>query len=139
METKEIGRPRKEIDWQQIDDLAGLHCTAGEIHGYLKAVGVDVSYDTLDRRCEEEYGCSFAEKIKQKQNALAKPRLRQLQWASAEKGNVTMQIWLGKQYLGQSDKLDMTPPTPPKKTVKDLTDAELMEICIRIKEQHEQN
>jgi len=31
--------------------------------------------------------------------------LRRYQWNSAEKGNVTMQIWLGKQYLGQSDKV----------------------------------
>jgi hypothetical protein len=30
-------------------------------------------------------------------------RLRQLQWQSAEKGNVTMQIFLGKQMLGQTD------------------------------------
>jgi hypothetical protein len=26
-----------------------------------------------------------------------------MQWKSAEKGNVTMQIWLGKQYLQQRD------------------------------------
>jgi len=30
-------------------------------------------------------------------------RLRQLQWQSAEKGNVTMQIFLGKNMLGQMD------------------------------------
>jgi hypothetical protein len=29
--------------------------------------------------------------------------LRRMQFESANKGNVTMQIWLGKQYLGQSD------------------------------------
>ena len=32
-----------------------------------------------------------------------KLRLRQLQFKSAEKGNVVMQIWLGKQILGQSE------------------------------------
>ena len=26
-----------------------------------------------------------------------------MQWKSAENGNVTMQIWLGKQVLGQSE------------------------------------
>ena len=30
-----------------------------------------------------------------------------MQWKSAEKGNVTMQIWLGKQNLGQSDKQEV--------------------------------
>jgi hypothetical protein len=29
--------------------------------------------------------------------------LREYQWEAARKGNVTMQIWLGKQHLGQSD------------------------------------
>ncbi len=29
--------------------------------------------------------------------------LREYQWEAARKGNVTMQIWLGKQELGQSE------------------------------------
>ena len=33
----------------------------------------------------------------------AKATLRRLQWTSAKNGNVTMQIWLGKQLLKQSD------------------------------------
>lgn len=33
----------------------------------------------------------------------AKATLRRLQWTSAKGGNVTMQIWLGKQLLKQSD------------------------------------
>lgn len=33
----------------------------------------------------------------------ARATLRRMQWASAKKGNVTMQIWLGKQLLKQSD------------------------------------
>jgi hypothetical protein len=32
-----------------------------------------------------------------------KSSLRRLQWKSALGGNVVMQIWLGKQYLGQRD------------------------------------
>jgi hypothetical protein len=30
--------------------------------------------------------------------------LRRQQWKLAESGHATMQIWLGKQYLGQADK-----------------------------------
>ena len=33
-------------------------------------------------------------------------RLRQLQWKSAEKGNVSMLIFLGKNILGQQDRLE---------------------------------
>jgi hypothetical protein len=55
--------------------------------------------------------------------------LRRLQWNNAKKGNVTMQIFIGKQYLGQSDKVEAVAPdgTSPIKvtfadTPKDLTD-----------------
>ena len=37
-----------------------------------------------------------------------KIKLRKLQWKSAEKGNVTMQIFLGKNILGQQDRLETT-------------------------------
>lgn len=33
-----------------------------------------------------------------------KASLRRMQFKNAQAGNVTMQIWLGKQYLGQKDK-----------------------------------
>jgi hypothetical protein len=31
--------------------------------------------------------------------------LRRLQWANAQKGNFKMQIWLGKQLLGQKERV----------------------------------
>ena len=34
---------------------------------------------------------------------LGKVSLRRQQWKAAEKGNITMQIWLGKQLLKQSE------------------------------------
>lgn len=37
-----------------------------------------------------------------------KASLRRMQFKTAESGNATMQIWLGKQYLGQKDKQDVT-------------------------------
>jgi DNA-binding CsgD family transcriptional regulator len=37
-----------------------------------------------------------------------KNMLRRVQWKSALRGNVAMMIWLGKQDLGQSDKLETT-------------------------------
>ena len=60
------------------------------------------------------YGCdeslirkSYSEYIR-KGRASGKTRLRQLQWDSAEAGNVTMQIFLGKNMLGQQDKIEQT-------------------------------
>ena len=37
-----------------------------------------------------------------------------MQWKSAEDGNVTMQIWLGKQVLGQAEKQEVTTTELPK-------------------------
>lgn len=44
----------------------------------------------------------------QRGQEMGKATLRRLQWKSAMKGNAIMQIWLGKQYLGQADKLETT-------------------------------
>jgi len=44
--------------------------------------------------------------------------LRRIQYSTAMEGNATMLVWLGKNWLGQTDKLDttssdgsMSPPT----------------------------
>ena len=49
---------------------------------------------------------SYAEFLT-KGRAEKRMKLRRLQWESAEDGNVTMLIWLGKQELGQSDKQEI--------------------------------
>ena len=101
------GRPRKEVDWKKVDGLCKFHVPAKEIADNLHHFDIDVSYDTLDRRAHEDHGVSFAEYVKQKHDALAKPTLRQLQWEAAEGGNTAMLIWLGKQFLSQRDKADL--------------------------------
>lgn len=60
----------------------------------VKKLNPYVSKDTLDR--------NYAAPI-EKGRELAKCSLRRMQFKSAEAGNVTMQIWLGKQLLGQKD------------------------------------
>ena len=85
------GRPKFVIDYALVADLAKIHCTQAEIAAILGC-----SVDTLTRDAEF---CGIY------QNGLneGKKSLRRYQWANAEKGNVTMQIWLGKQLLGQRD------------------------------------
>jgi hypothetical protein len=61
----------------------------------------DVSKDTLER--------NYAALI-QKGKEEGKASLRRTQYLAAQKGNVTMMIWLGKQLLGQKERaeIDMT-------------------------------
>jgi hypothetical protein len=83
---------------------------------------VGVSVDTLHRHPE------FAEVYK-KGTEGGRKSLRRMQFESATKGNVVMQIWLGKQYLGQRDKLDQHVDTDLhlKLDLSKLDDAELAE------------
>ena len=87
-----MARPRKEVDIKMLEGLAKIGCTDEEI-----AILLGVSSDTLVRR--------FAEHIK-KGRAEMKMSLRRLQIRLAEDGNATMAIWLGKQNLGQKDKVE---------------------------------
>jgi len=52
-----------------------------------------------------------------------------MQFESATKGNIAMQIWLGKQYLGQRDNLDQRVNTEVqiRADLSKLDDAELAE------------
>lgn len=90
------GRPKKEIAQDQFEKLCGLQCTLEEICGWF-----DVTDKTLDRWCKETYGESFSEVFAKKREA-GKISLRRSQWRLAEK-SAAMAIFLGKNYLGQSD------------------------------------
>ncbi len=93
-----MARPRKPIDWSQVEKLCALQATETEVAQFLA-----VSVDTLARACRREHRMSFAEYFAQKRG-LGKISLRRAQWQTAQSGNPTMLIWLGKQHLGQRDK-----------------------------------
>jgi hypothetical protein len=119
------GRPPLKIDYELVKRLASINCTVVEI-----ACALDCSESYL------LHSYKFMQVYK-KEIEDAKSSLRRLQWAKAEgregvlltdehanvcfddKGkamwkilpiipDTTMQIWLGKQYLGQRDKQELT-------------------------------
>lgn len=96
-----MARPRKEIDQKQFENLCGLQCTLEEICGWF-----NVTDKTLDGWCKRTYGSSFSDVFKEKRGA-GKISLRRAQFRLAEK-NAAMAIFLGKQYLGQKDVVDVT-------------------------------
>ena len=91
-----MARPRKEIDQKQFENLCGLQCTLEEICDWF-----GVTDKTLNSWCKRTYSESFSEVFRQKRST-GKISLRRNQWRLAEK-NASMAIWLGKQYLGQKD------------------------------------
>lgn len=87
---KGAGRPKIQLDTDQIVKLAELQCTNKEI-----AYVMGCSTDTLIR--------NYAEYI-DKGKAGGRIKLRRAMMRNAcENDNATMQIWLSKQWLGYSD------------------------------------
>ena len=95
-----MARPRIEIDLEQFKGLCNLQCTLVEIAAFFKC-----SIDTIERWCKRELNMSFAESYKM-YSAGGKISIRRWQMKMAEH-NATMAIWLGKQYLGQTEKQDV--------------------------------
>ena len=90
-----VGRPKKNIDYDAVEKLASLMCTQEEIGSFM-----DVSVRTLQRDAEF---CRVYKKGLDK----GKISLRRKQFNMSER-NPAMAIWLGKQYLGQSDQQKIT-------------------------------
>lgn len=92
-----MGRPRTEIDRETFEKLCVLQCTKQDIANWFEC-----SVDTIEKWVKREYGETFTAVFAQKREK-GKVSLRRMQWQSAEHGSVSMQIFLGKQYLGQKD------------------------------------
>lgn len=88
--------------WKLIENAATIFCTGEEIAGLLQ-----VDYDTLNSRILEKHNIATSEYIKNK-SANGRQSLRRAQYKKAMAGNPTMLIWLGKQYLDQRDKSEIT-------------------------------
>lgn len=89
-----------EADFEKVRNLCAIQCTGEEV---ASVMGVD--YDTLNRILRDKYGMQFKEYFKI-YSSQGKASLRRSQWKAAEKGNTTMLVWLGKQYLEQTEKVE---------------------------------
>jgi len=112
-----MARPRKELEnikfdgWEQLDALI---VWASEVY-CAERLGINI--ETLAARIKEKTGLSFPEYKKQKQEPM-RINLMKKQYDVAMQGNVAMLIWLGKQYLKQSDKQEIV--------AREATDEELL-------------
>ena len=95
-----VGRPKTEVDVEILKNLASIGCPTYEIASVM-----NVSARTLKR--------NFAEIIDQYKER-GKASLRKKMFDKAvKKDNTMMQIFLSKNYLGMSDKVQQTNVTEP--------------------------
>lgn len=95
------GRPPKELDKKQFEKLCALQATLEEIAGFF-----DCDENTVNAWCNRVYNADFSVVFKSK-SASGKLSLRRTQFKLAEK-SAAMAIFLGKNMLGQTDKIEQT-------------------------------
>jgi len=98
--TKKQGHPPIVIDYDLLETLGKLQPTDVEL-----ADALGISHDTIGRRRKTDP--EFVRRLEKGKNT-GLLSLRRTQWKSAINGNITMQIWLGKQYLGQKDRQELS-------------------------------
>jgi len=93
-----MARPKVVVDWKKVDRLlkAGLS-------GTVIADTIGVKVDTLYKRCIRDKKMLFSEYQQQKRQ-VGLETLKLKQYDLAVKGDKSMLVWLGKQYLNQSEK-----------------------------------
>jgi hypothetical protein len=126
-------RGRKvRIDLGELEKLSALQCTDEEVAAWFR-----VSTRTIERRRKER---KFSETIA-RGRAKGKISLRRMQLRLAEEGNPALAIWLGKQYLGQSDQVQYThdlsvttcigiPRLDPARNTGLVVDAQFQQIAV---------
>ena len=96
-----VGREKRIVPPDEVYKLAEIGCTNKEIAEWFMIKEDTLQYNFCDYLTKARTGM--------------KRRLRAIQLQTALQGNVTMLIWLGKQYLGQTDQpmnTDANQPLP---------------------------
>ena len=105
-----MGRKKVKIDYDTVKNLAKICCTQEEIASVLGC-----SVTPLQRR--KQFNKAYQDGLND-----ARASLRRLQWKSAASGNITMQIFLGKNLLGQRDRFAEDERSEDKEKVTIIND-----------------
>lgn len=94
------GRPKASINWKKVDNYLKAGCIGTGIADILGIAPI-----TLYRACESEHKVNFDAYAQQKRE-VGDNLLHAKQFEVALRGDKTMLVWLGKQRLGQKDKIE---------------------------------
>ena len=108
-----MARPKIQIDAAEFEKLCSLQCTLDEIAGWFNC-----SPDTIERWCKRTYGNTFKQVYDLKSMA-GRISLRRAQFKLAAK-SAPMAIFLGKNYLGQTDAQRIEMHTDDDETIRNM-------------------
>lgn len=98
-----MGRPRIEIDKRTFENLCAIQSTMKEMCSVFEC-----NHKTLEAWCKREYGGETFYQVFSKKRRRGFVSLRRAQFQKAiDEKNTAMLIFLGKNWLGQSDKQDV--------------------------------
>lgn len=100
MEYKRVGRPKSIFNEKELRYLCSIHCTREEIAGFFQ-----MNKDVLSRKVRKEFDMSWNEFYESNSQG-SKVAIRRKQIQVAMDGDTQMLKFLGKNMLGQKDKLD---------------------------------
>lgn len=93
-------RAQEAIDADELKKLMTFHPSKQEAADWF-----DVSASSLERFIKKEFGCTF-EALRDKGFVRTKMAIKRKQIEMALGGCKVMLIWAGKQYLGQSERIE---------------------------------
>ena len=92
--------PKIDFDWSKLDAILQYGAKLTDAADIM-----NVHPDTVSKKIKTKYKMSFPE-YREKKMSVTRVKLYQKQIDVAMAGNVSMLIWLGKNILGQSDKVE---------------------------------
>lgn len=134
IEHRRVSRPKSEFNWRECAYLCSIGCTRQEIAGFFQ-----IHPETLQKYVKEEYGFNFTDYYEKHSQGL-KVSLRRAQMTKALEGDANMLKFLGKNYLGQKDKVDFDGEVKGANTFADLVTGIQMATAVhKTKEQIEED
>ena len=92
-----MGRPKKEIDWDEVEKRIEIGNTARQIATCMR-IGLNIFYDKF----KEKYDVSFGD-IRDDYVECGKANIEYNQYLKALEGSIPMLTWLGKVKCGQKE------------------------------------
>ena len=124
---RKTGRPRKEINMRTFENLCRIQCTLNEMCAVFEC-----DNKTLESWCKREYGKNFSEIFSAKRLVGNVSLRRKLYKKAVEAEDSRMLIFLAKNWLGMSDKQDVSLAGPiqikSNYDLSNLSEEELLQL-----------